>query len=59
MTLEAGLDELEGLKELEWLYIHYMDIRVGIPELEWMAANLPKLRRVMGLRDSLRPPRED
>ncbi|KAG0376957.1 hypothetical protein BGX24_006964 [Mortierella sp. AD032] len=55
MTLESGLDELEGLKELEHLDIHHMDHRVGVPELEWMANNLPNLKYLHGVRDSLRP----
>ncbi|KAK3846478.1 MAG: hypothetical protein J3R72DRAFT_520261 [Linnemannia gamsii] len=55
MTLESGLDELEGLKELEHLDIHHMDHRVGVPELEWMADNLPNLKYLHGVRDSLRP----
>ncbi|KAG0366064.1 hypothetical protein BGX24_003855, partial [Mortierella sp. AD032] len=54
MTLESGLDELEGLKELEHLDIHHMDHRVGVPELEWMAANLPNLEYLNGISDSLR-----
>ncbi|KAG0261436.1 hypothetical protein DFQ27_002959, partial [Actinomortierella ambigua] len=48
MTLESGLDELAGLKELEELDIHHMDHRVGVSELEWMAENFPKLRRLRG-----------
>ncbi|KAG0376906.1 hypothetical protein BGX24_007017 [Mortierella sp. AD032] len=44
MTLESGMDELEGLKELVYIDIHNMDHRVGVPELEWMVANLPMLK---------------
>ncbi|KAF9112357.1 hypothetical protein BGX27_003497 [Mortierella sp. AM989] len=55
MTLENGLDELVNLKDLELLDIHHMDHRVGVPELEWMAENLPKLRNLIGMMDSLRP----
>ncbi|KAK3846488.1 MAG: hypothetical protein J3R72DRAFT_471622 [Linnemannia gamsii] len=58
MTLESGLDELEGLKELRHLDIQRMDHRVGVPELEWMVANLPKLKQLLGMRDSWRPLRE-
>ncbi|KAF9971916.1 hypothetical protein BGZ73_005026, partial [Actinomortierella ambigua] len=44
LTLESGLDELAGLKALEILDIGGMDHRVGVPELEWMIDNWPKLR---------------
>ncbi|KAG0258358.1 hypothetical protein BGZ95_004997 [Linnemannia exigua] len=58
MTLESGLDELKGLKDLEHLYIHHMDHRVGVPELAWMAVNLPKLKHLYGMRYSSRPPKQ-
>ncbi|KAG0279724.1 hypothetical protein BGZ95_000387 [Linnemannia exigua] len=58
MTLESGLNELKGLKELEHLDIHDMDHRVGVPELEWMVANFPKLKHLHGMHCSLRPPNE-
>ncbi|KAF9296253.1 hypothetical protein BGZ88_000372 [Linnemannia elongata] len=56
MTLESGLDELVNLKDLELLHIRHMDHRVGVPELEWMNQNLPNLRQLIGIRDSLIPP---
>ncbi|KAG9061057.1 hypothetical protein KI688_007686 [Linnemannia hyalina] len=56
MTLESGLDELVGLKDLDLLDIHHMDHRVGIPELVWMYQNLPKLRYLIGMMDSFTPP---
>ncbi|KAG0313214.1 hypothetical protein BGZ97_010412 [Linnemannia gamsii] len=56
MTLESGLDELRDLQNLEFLDIHHMDHRVGVPELEWIAANLPQLSRLHGMLDSLTPP---
>ncbi|KAG0007015.1 hypothetical protein BGZ80_005061 [Entomortierella chlamydospora] len=56
MTLESGLDELVGLKDLEELDIHHMDHRAGVPELEWMVANLPRLRTLIGMLDTLIPP---
>ncbi|KAG0056427.1 hypothetical protein BGZ89_002132 [Linnemannia elongata] len=56
MTLESGLDELVNLKDLELLDIRHMDHRVGVPELEWMNQNLPNLRQLIGVRDSLIPP---
>ncbi|KAG0242931.1 hypothetical protein BGW41_003096 [Actinomortierella wolfii] len=55
MTLESGLDELVGLKDLEELYIHHMDHHVGVPELEWMAEHFPKLWKLRGLEDAYRP----
>ncbi|KAG0242964.1 hypothetical protein BGW41_003129 [Actinomortierella wolfii] len=55
MTLESGLDELAGLKELQVLDIHHMDHRVGVPELEWMVEHLPKLRRLIGMCDYYYP----
>ncbi|KAF9157931.1 hypothetical protein BGX21_003683 [Mortierella sp. AD011] len=56
MTLESGLDELVGLKDLEELDIHHMDHRAGVPELEWMIANLPRLKMLIGMLDTLIPP---
>ncbi|KAH7028482.1 hypothetical protein BKA57DRAFT_541498 [Linnemannia elongata] len=56
MTLESGLDELVGLRNLELLDIHHMDHRVGVPELEWMDQNLLNLRQLIGNKDLL-PPR--
>ncbi|KAK3818282.1 MAG: hypothetical protein JOS17DRAFT_383113 [Linnemannia elongata] len=56
MTLECGLDELVDLKNLELLDIHHMDHHVGVPELEWMDQNLPNLRQLIGIGDSLTPP---
>ncbi|KAK3846485.1 MAG: hypothetical protein J3R72DRAFT_241654 [Linnemannia gamsii] len=58
MTLDSGLDELEGLKQLEHMDIYHMDHRVGVPELEWMAFNLPKLKRLRGMHDNLRQEKE-
>ncbi|KAF9118635.1 hypothetical protein BGW39_000986, partial [Mortierella sp. 14UC] len=59
MTLEAGLDELGRLKKLKLLDIHHMNVRTGVPELEWMVANFPKLQMVTGLKNCLRPVGED
>ncbi|KAG0261435.1 hypothetical protein DFQ27_002958 [Actinomortierella ambigua] len=56
MTLESGLDELAGLKNLVELDIHDMDHRVGVPELEWMVENFPKLECVKGMAQSLNSP---
>ncbi|KAG0257331.1 hypothetical protein DFQ27_005200 [Actinomortierella ambigua] len=46
MTLESGLDELAGLKSLEFLDVHHMDHRIGLPELEWMQEHLPNLQHI-------------
>ncbi|KAG0065254.1 hypothetical protein BGZ92_005597 [Podila epicladia] len=59
MTLESGLDELVNLKDLETLDIHHMDHRAGVPELEWMVANLPKLQVLIGMPDTLMPPSDE
>ncbi|KAG0363228.1 hypothetical protein BGX24_004949 [Mortierella sp. AD032] len=58
MTLDSGLDELGGLKQLKHMDIHHMNHRVGVPELEWMAFNLPKLKRLRGMHDNLRQEKE-
>ncbi|KAG0028646.1 hypothetical protein BGZ81_004544 [Podila clonocystis] len=49
MTLASGLDELSVLKEIEELDVSHMHQSMGVPELEWMAANWPKLKTVTGL----------
>ncbi|KAF9322570.1 hypothetical protein BG006_002285 [Podila minutissima] len=59
MTLESGIDELVDLKNLEVLDIHHMDHRAGVPELEWMVANLPRLQILIGMLDTLRPPSDE
>ena len=56
MTVESGLDELVDLKDLELLDIHHMDHRAGVPELDWMDQNLPNLRQLIGIWESLTPP---
>lgn len=48
MTLDSGLDELAGLRDLEWLHVGTMAQRIGVPELEWMAENWP-LKFLQGL----------
>ncbi|KAG0342577.1 hypothetical protein BG005_002653 [Podila minutissima] len=59
MTLESGIDELADLKNLEVLDIHHMDHRAGVPELEWMVANLPRLQMLIGMLDTLMPPSDE
>ncbi|KAG0314702.1 hypothetical protein BG000_005457, partial [Podila horticola] len=59
MTLESGLDELIDLKDLELLDIQHMDHGAGVPELEWMVANFPKLQMVIGMLDTFKPPSDE
>ncbi|KAG0278854.1 hypothetical protein BGZ95_002960 [Linnemannia exigua] len=49
LTLDAGLDELVDLKELQVFGCCGMDHLIGEEEVEWMAENWPKLRVVRGL----------
>lgn len=56
MTLESGLDELASLKNLVVLDVSYMLHRIGVPELEWMAANWPSLEKIAGLFRGCRDP---
>lgn len=49
MTLESGLGELKGLKQLEILDVRMMNHDIGIQELEWMNRCWPSLRCVLGL----------
>lgn len=49
MTLESGMDGLEGLKKLEILDVRIMNHDIGIQELEWKNKCWPRLRYVLGL----------
>ncbi|KAG0341616.1 hypothetical protein BG000_008561 [Podila horticola] len=49
LTLETGLDKMNGLKNLEELYIANMDHRVGMREVKWMVESWPKLSKLYGL----------
>lgn len=49
LTLESGLDELAGLKELEELNVGQMGHRIGLAEVQWMVAQWPKLKSIVGL----------
>ncbi|KAG0349761.1 hypothetical protein BG005_010711 [Podila minutissima] len=49
LTLEMGLDKLDGLKNLEELYIANMDHKVGLREVKWMIESWPKLSKLYGL----------
>ncbi|KAF9170747.1 hypothetical protein BGX20_008573 [Mortierella sp. AD010] len=44
MSLESGLHKLAGLKELRELSLSYMNVRVGLKEVQWMVEHWPKLR---------------
>lgn len=49
MTLESGMDKLEGLKQLEILDIRTMNHDIGVQELDWMNRCWPRLKCVLGL----------
>ncbi|KAF9348400.1 hypothetical protein BGX34_002501, partial [Mortierella sp. NVP85] len=49
MSLESGLDQLEGLKRLQVLNISLMATRIGRKEAQWMAEQWPRLREIRGL----------
>ncbi|KAG0006203.1 hypothetical protein BGZ79_006897 [Entomortierella chlamydospora] len=49
MCLESGLQKLEGLKDLRELSLAHMNTRIGLKEIQWMAAHWPKLRRIRGI----------
>lgn len=50
LSLESGLDELGGLKELEELNVGQMGHRIGLAEVQWMVAHWPKLKSIVGLK---------
>ncbi|KAI8363098.1 hypothetical protein B0O80DRAFT_432707, partial [Mortierella sp. GBAus27b] len=50
MSLESGLDQLSGLKELEELIVSPTNTRIGLEEAQWMVEQWPKLRVVQGLK---------
>ncbi|KAF9934231.1 hypothetical protein FBU30_002924 [Linnemannia zychae] len=49
LTLESGLDLMSELKELRELNVEQMAHRIGLKEVQFMAANWPKLNRIIGL----------
>ncbi|KFH69461.1 hypothetical protein MVEG_04273 [Podila verticillata NRRL 6337] len=49
MTLESGLGELEGLKNLEELDVRNMNHKIRVDDFLWMRKNWPKLKRIHGL----------
>ncbi|KAF9537701.1 hypothetical protein EC957_007804, partial [Mortierella hygrophila] len=50
LSLESGLDELAGLKQLEELDVAQMAHRIGLVEVQWMVENWPRLRIINGLK---------
>jgi len=48
-SLDAGLELLGDLKELSSLDVSWMAHRIGVPELEWMHRQWPKLEVITGL----------
>ncbi|OAQ35773.1 hypothetical protein K457DRAFT_132463 [Linnemannia elongata AG-77] len=60
LSLEAGLRNLGGLKELEVFGFEGLNYRIGERELEWMSEEWPKLRCLRGLQvDVLRGAKPD
>ncbi|KAG0070982.1 hypothetical protein BGZ89_011941 [Linnemannia elongata] len=49
LSLESGLNELAGLKQLEELGVTQMAHRIGLIEVQWMVENWPRLRTIRGL----------
>ena len=49
MSLESGLDQLEGLKRLQVLNISLMATKIGQKEAQWMGEQWPRLREIHGL----------
>ncbi|KAF9921786.1 hypothetical protein FBU30_008143 [Linnemannia zychae] len=49
LSLESGLEELAGLRELEVLDVTDMIHRIGPAEQKWLFSNLPKLKHIHGL----------
>ncbi|KAK5815450.1 hypothetical protein F5H01DRAFT_345796 [Linnemannia elongata] len=50
LSLESGLDELAGLKQLEELEVIQMAHRIGLAEVQWMVENWPRLKKIAGLK---------
>lgn len=56
MTLESGLDELVGLKDLEILEVSLTKHYIDDPELEWIVKHWPKLQAAIGMFRNCRGP---
>ncbi|KAG0236033.1 hypothetical protein B0O80DRAFT_466220 [Mortierella sp. GBAus27b] len=48
-SLKSGLGLLSPLKHLHTLSLNYIDHDMGIPEMEWISKNWPRLKRIEGL----------
>ncbi|KAF9347797.1 hypothetical protein BGX26_000748 [Mortierella sp. AD094] len=48
-SLESGLDLLQGLKGLKVLSLERLKTRIGLPEVQWMVKQWPKLESIFGL----------
>ncbi|KAF9111365.1 hypothetical protein BGX27_005034 [Mortierella sp. AM989] len=48
-SLESGLSLLYGLNELRELSIGTLITRIGLPEVQWMSKQWPKLEKITGL----------
>ncbi|KAK3811005.1 MAG: hypothetical protein J3Q66DRAFT_350779 [Benniella sp.] len=49
MSLESGLHQLSGLKALKELNVLCLKTRIGVPEVQWMIEQWPRLRVIRGL----------
>ncbi|KAF9176749.1 hypothetical protein BGZ51_009503 [Haplosporangium sp. Z 767] len=49
MSLESGLDMLQGLTALQELSVSNMNTLIGWKELQWMTQHWPRLRIIMGM----------
>jgi len=49
MSLQSGLDNLSGLKNLKELNVHGMKTKIGAKEIPWMKVNWPKIRVIYGV----------
>jgi hypothetical protein len=49
MSLESGLDMLQGLTALQELNVSNMDTLIGWKELQWMTQHWPRMQIIMGM----------
>ncbi|KAG9072848.1 hypothetical protein KI688_000628 [Linnemannia hyalina] len=47
-SLDSGLEESAGFKELEVFDVNPLAHRIGVPEVQWMVAHWPKLKAIRG-----------
>ncbi|KAF9083962.1 hypothetical protein BGX23_010948 [Mortierella sp. AD031] len=55
LSLEPGLEQLATLRDLEVFGFEGVDHRIGRREMDWMAANWPRLRILRGLHEDTLP----